>query len=234
MTERDHDDLNATDWLLDDRKSGLNRIIAMSTQTPPDTIVYPDRDEQPMSDNTLQFQWIVTIVGGLQALFRDRSDVFVAGDLLWYPVEGNNAIRTAPDAMVVFGRPKGYRGSYQQWREGDIPPQVVFEIVSPGNRAPEMTRKFRFYEHYGVEEYYLFEPELIGLAGWRRQGGGLEEIPEINGWQSPRLGTRFELAGGEFRIVRPDGLLFETYEDLHGRTERLAAQLRALGIEPEA
>ena len=30
-------------------------------------IVYPDNDGQPMSDNTLQFKWIVTIEGGLDA-----------------------------------------------------------------------------------------------------------------------------------------------------------------------
>jgi hypothetical protein len=34
-------------------------------------IVYPDSDGQPMCDNTLQFQWIVTLQGGLDALFRD-------------------------------------------------------------------------------------------------------------------------------------------------------------------
>ena len=72
--------------------------------------------------------------GGLDALFRDDPDVFVAGDLLWYPVEGDPKTRIAPDAMVVFGRPKGYRGSYKQWDEGGIAPQVVFEVLSPGNR----------------------------------------------------------------------------------------------------
>lgn len=82
---------------------------------------------------------------------------------LWYPVEGNNKIRLAPDAMVVFGRSKGdspeatlcERGSYRQWVEGGIAPQVVFEIVSPGNRMAEMSRKLHFYEQYGVEEYYI-------------------------------------------------------------------------------
>ncbi|MCU0875242.1 MAG: hypothetical protein MUE50_23160, partial [Pirellulaceae bacterium] len=74
-------------------------------------IEYPDSDGLPMSDNTLQFQWIVTLQGGLDALFRDDPDVFVAGDLLWYPVEGDNTVRAAPDVLVVFGRPKGYRGS---------------------------------------------------------------------------------------------------------------------------
>lgn len=65
-------------------------------------IIYPDRDGQPMSDNTKQFRWIVTIKENLELLFAEDPHVFVAGDLLWYPVEGNNAIRNAPDVMVVF------------------------------------------------------------------------------------------------------------------------------------
>src|SRR3982750_3155353 len=113
-------------------------------------IVYPDSEGQPMADNTLQFEWIPTIKGWLDAIFRDDPNVFVAGDLLWYPVEGDNTIRAAPDAMVVFGRPKGYRGSYQQWREDGIAPQVVFEVLSPGNRPMEMVRKHEFYQPYGV------------------------------------------------------------------------------------
>ena len=54
------------------------------------------------------------IQGGLDALFKDDINVFVAGGLLWYPVEGDNKIRQAPDVMVVFSRRKGKRGSYQQ------------------------------------------------------------------------------------------------------------------------
>ncbi len=108
-------------------------------------VVYPESDGQPMADNTVQFQWITTIKGGLDAVFMNDPNVFVAGDLLWYPVEGDNTIRRAPDVMVVFGRPKGHRGSYLQWREDNIAPQVVFEILSPGNRLGESERKFAFY-----------------------------------------------------------------------------------------
>jgi Uma2 family endonuclease len=39
----------------------------------------------------------------------------------------------APDVMVAFGVEKKDRGSYQQWKENNIAPQVVFEILSPGN-----------------------------------------------------------------------------------------------------
>src|SRR5687767_8818799 len=88
-------------------------------------IVYPERDGKPMADNTKQFLWIQTIEGNLQSLFRDRADVFVAGDNLWYPVEGELEIRQAPDVYVVFGRPKGHRGSYKQWEEDNVPLTVV-------------------------------------------------------------------------------------------------------------
>src|SRR5262245_2614308 len=113
-------------------------------------VVYPDSDGQPMSDNTRQVRYIVMIQGGLDDLFRDRSDVFVAGNNLWYPVENQPEVCTGLDVYVVFGRPKGDRGSYKQWEEDNLPPQVVFEVLPPGNRAGEMTRMFRFYERYGV------------------------------------------------------------------------------------
>lgn len=70
-------------------------------------IIYPDSDGQPMADHTKQFRWIVIIKENLEILFAPIEDLFVAGDLLWYPVEGDNTIRQAPDVMVVFGRPKG-------------------------------------------------------------------------------------------------------------------------------
>ena len=93
---------------------------------PKTDISYPDSDGQPMADNTKQFRWIVTIKENLELLFADQADVFVAGDLLWYPVEGDNKTRQAPDTLVVFGRPKGDRSSYQQWKENDIPPPGGF------------------------------------------------------------------------------------------------------------
>ena len=32
-------------------------------------VFYPETDGEPMADNTLQYEWIVTIKGGLDALF---------------------------------------------------------------------------------------------------------------------------------------------------------------------
>ncbi|MBD2178471.1 Uma2 family endonuclease [Pseudanabaena sp. FACHB-1998] len=205
---------------------------------PSQKIIYPDDDGLPMSNNTEQFDWIVTIKENLELLFSKDSNVFVAGDLLWYPVEGNNTIRTAPDAMVVFGRPKGRRGSYMQWVENDIAPQVVFEILSPGNRTSEMAKKLKFYERYGVEEYYLYDPSCIELTGWQRIGEDLEVIDVIDGWVSPRLGIRFDLSGEQLELYFPDGKKFTSLKDVSEqllkekqRADRLAERLRALGIE---
>ena len=210
-------------------------------------LVYPDSDGQPMADNTQQFRWIVLLKENLECLFAEDPQVFVAGDLLWYPVEGHPDIRVAPDAMVVVGRPKGDRGSYRQWEEGGVGPQVVFEVLSPGNTLKEMAKKQQFYDRYGVEEYYLYDPDRNDLTGFQRVNGQLEVIEEMAGWTSPRLGIVFALTDVDLEIYYPDGRRFLTTVELaqqaeqekqraeqeKQRADRLAAQLRALGVEPE-
>ncbi|MFO1430600.1 MAG: DUF874 family protein [Candidatus Competibacteraceae bacterium] len=203
---------------------------------PAKTIIYPDSDGKPMADNTKQFEWIVTIAGGLQALFADDPNVFVAGDLLWYPVEGDNKTRVAPDALVAFGRPQGHRGSYKQWEEGGVAPQVVFEVLSPGNTRKEMADKLAFYDRYGVEEYYLYDPDNGTLHGWQRQSGQLMAIAQMRGWVSPRLGVRFELEGMDLCLTAPDGRRFVSYVELMrwGESAQQWAEQEAQRAEQEA
>jgi Uma2 family endonuclease len=203
-------------------------------------IIYPDCDGQPMADNTKQFRWIVTIKENLEWLFAEDPNVFVAGDLLWYAVEGDNKTRVAPDALVVFGRPKGDRGSYKQWEEDNIPPQVVFEILSPGNTKAEMNRKLLFYDRFGVEEYYLYDPDHNDLSGWVRNEGFLDIIEPIHQWVSPRLKIRFELSKTDLEIYRPDEKRFLTYTAIAQKAElaeqkaaKLAEKLREIGIDPD-
>ena len=225
-------------------------------------VVYPESDGLPLSDNTRQFRWIMTIQGGLEAQYSSDANVFVAGNLLWYPVEGDNKTRTAPDVMVALGRLKGDRGSYRQWVEGDIAPQVVFEIVSPGNSAGVLTEKFNFYNRFGVEEYYLYDPDENQLDGWIRREGSLTRVDQMDGWVSPLLGIRFDLSGPELRVMGKAGEPFvptakalqqrneamqQRDEAMQAQTEaertaalareaneKLKAQLRQLGVEPEA
>jgi Uma2 family endonuclease len=193
-------------------------------------VFYPESDGKPIAENTVQFNWIERIKGNIEALFADNPDVFVAADNLWYPVEGNPSISVAPDVYVAFGRPKGDRGSYKQWEEGGIAPQVVFEIWSPGNTPVEITGKYRFYNRYGVEEYYCYTalPNRREFAGWIRDivTGQLEEIDMSQGvFVSPRLGIRFDTTSGELVIYHPNGEPFKSMVELN--QERIEAQRRA-------
>ena len=235
-------------------------MVQLHPSSQPD-VIYPDSDGQPMADNTKQFRWIVVLKENIELLLAGNPDVFVAGDLLWYPVEGSPTIRQAPDVLVAFGRPKGDRGSYKQWVEDNIPPQVVFEILSPGNRKSEMNRKLLFYDRYGVEEYYVYDPDTNTLSGWLRVDNFLDVIESMNEWVSPRLGIRFVQTSETLEIYQPSGQRFLSYVELAEqiaqaeqradqaeqradeaeqradeaaqRAERLANRLRTLGINPD-
>jgi Uma2 family endonuclease len=214
---------------------------------------FPDSNGKPMADNTEQYRWIVIIKENLEILFSDCPDVFIAGDLLWYPIRSRLIAPVAPDVMVAFGRPKGRRGSYKQWQEDNIPPQVVFEIRSPSNDAEETDRKLEFYDTYGVEEYYLYNPDNFQLDAWVRQGQHLAKVWQLDQWMSPRLGIRFEIGQGELELYRPDGQRFLTSVEMEQRiretetalqqerqranqerqrAEQLEDYLRSLGVDP--
>ena len=210
----------------------VQQLIPITTDTEYD-ITYPESDGKPMADNTIQFRWIVAIKENIEILFAAIADVFVAGDLLWYPVEKSPKC-LAPDAMVVFGVPKGDRRSYKQWEENNIAPQVVFEILSSSNTTKEMANKLLFYQRYGVEEYYIYDPIKVELTGLQRSGEDLEVIEEMHGWVSPRLGVRFELTPDKLEIYRPDGQRFLTFVELdqlreqeHQRAEQERQQKEA-------
>jgi hypothetical protein len=168
----------------------------------------------------------------MDAVFKDRPDVFVAGDLLWYPVKGRIDIRVAPDVLVAIGAPKEMRGSYIQFAENNLPPQVVVEILSPSNTAKEMAKKLAFYETYGVEEYYIYDPIKFIFSVYARHKDTLvlQEIGEE--WLSPILGVRWSMKNGILELYRPDGQPFLSYlellEEQNAAIEELQEQREAL------
>ena len=51
------------------------------------------------------------------------------------------------------------------------PPDLIVEILSPGNTNKEMKNKFRLYEESGVREYWLVEPnDRIVLIYYLKEG----------------------------------------------------------------
>ncbi|MCT7991629.1 Uma2 family endonuclease [Laspinema olomoucense] len=207
-------------------------------------ILYPDSDGKPIAENTLQYRWIVRLVTNLKQLLTEQV-AFVAGDLLWYPVrvERPPAPCQAPDAMVVLGRPDGDRGSYKQWEEDNIAPQVVFEILSPSNTMIEMAAKQNFYAQYGVLEMFFYDPQSHNFWGLHRATAQdrlnfiqSQDLP----WISPLLNIRFELSADGLAVYHPDGelfkepgQLFEERDKAQQERDKAFAKLRELGIDPE-
>ena len=227
---------------------------ALQRETKPE-VLYPDSYVELIAKNSIQYQHVIAIQVGLDAMLAHNPDVFVAADLLWYPVEGRPDIRITLDVMVAFGRPKGARGSYRQWEEDDVAPQVVFKITSPGATPAEMRSRRMFYNRYGVAEYYEYDPEIGMLDVWTRQKSVLRIAVFTDEWRSPLLGVTLKIeTNGDLGVYRLNGERFlrpveiKALADLaearaerernraekeRERAERLAAKLRELGIDPE-
>jgi Uma2 family endonuclease len=215
-------------------------------------IIYPIDNGEPLANDTEHLKWITFVKNGLDDWFGERQDVFVAADLLWYPVERRPDISKAPDVMVVLNHPAGDRSSYLQWEEGDRPPNIVFEFISKGNSADEMLEKHDFYSSFGCDEYFLYDYRRGKFRAFLRDGerGLLQQAADAEGsWSSPLLGMRFGLdEQGRLWIRRPDGKLMETQRQISARAEaeaqradeatqradQLAAKLREMGIDPDA
>ena len=177
----------------------------MTTLTIP-AVFYPESDGMPMADNALQFRWMSLLRWNAEALLRRDRNVLISADHLIYPVRGNASIRIAPDVYIAFGPEKGDRGSYRVWDEGNVFPQVIFEVYSPSNTHAEMQLKREFCARYGAEEFYIIYPEYPNDAeGWLRSGENFVRVAEINGFVSPRVGFRFVLDDGHLTVFGPDG-----------------------------
>ncbi len=215
-------------------------------------VVYPESDGEPTSDNTEQFDAIVTLRENLN---RVLPDAFVAGNILWYPVEGDPTTRIGPDVLVALGRPKGPRGSYLQWEEGGHVPDVVFEAWSPKNRFVHQLKKLRFYDKHGIVEFWTWDLVDRIFAAFVRREGSLEPVSTEDGWTSPLLGVHFEVVQGDLVITGPDGQRFRSMlevqqdeiaareaaasaarerDDAARERDALRQRLLALGVDPDA
>jgi hypothetical protein len=94
-----------------------------------------------------------------------------------------------------------------------------------------MRRKLKFYEQYGVEEYYEYDPDRGTIKGWLRRNGLLEPVAHMEGWISPLLGIRFSLEGIDLALYRPDGRRFETFVEIEQCAEAERQQGRKEGLQ---
>lgn len=134
--------------------------------------------------------------------------------------------------------------SYFLWEYGK-PPEVVIEVVS-NQKGEETRRKQREYARMGVTYYVIFDPlkqvQAEPLRGYALRDGVYSQTDP--GWL-PLVGMGLRLWRGVFEGQEDEWLRWcdqagnvipagaEHAEQERQRAERLAAQLRALGIEPQ-
>ena len=173
---------------------------------PPVTEVrYPESDGQPMAETDVHRKLLMDLDWTLRTFFRDAPQVYVAGNLLIYFVEGDPTQSVAPDVFAVKGVPKGNRRIYQVWREGKAP-DVVIELTSDSTRAEDLGRKRLLYADLGVKEYFLFDP--LGnylkppLRGYRLVGDEYAQMNETPLY-SAELGLELHPEGTALRLFDP-------------------------------
>ncbi len=223
---------------VDEKVAVEPRVEVVYVPLPP--VEYPESDGKPMAETDTHIQQLIYLREALNDYFRDDPNVYVAGNLFVYFVEGDPSQVVAPDIFVVKGVPKGDRRFFQVWKEGKAP-DVVFELTSRRTRYEDLGAKKGIYELLGVQEYFLFDPLgeylrpplmtfRLTPEGYRR----VEEEPPV----SRVLGLELRIEGNFLRLVdlRTGEKLLTPLEAQEARrqAERRAAEEAAARRKAEA
>jgi Uma2 family endonuclease len=136
--------------------------------------------------------------------------------------------------------PKKYR-SYFLWEYGK-PPDIVIEVVS-NREGGEDTSKVAAYARGRVPYYVIYDPEMLlsadvlrsyrlDVSEYRKMAGPID-FPTIGLGLRIWHGRYEDLDAGWVRWVDESDAPIPTGFEQRQRAERLAAQLRQLGVKPE-
>jgi Uma2 family endonuclease len=68
-------------------------------------------------------------------------------------------------------------------------PDLVVEILSPGTRRTDEITKRELYERFGVQEYWVVDPELDVVKVYRRGAGAFDKASELSAEKNDALTT---------------------------------------------
>lgn len=60
-------------------------------------------------------------------------------------------------------------------------PNLIIELLSPGNRNHDLERKFDLYERFGVTEYFIIDPLTKGVIHYVLQDKKYQKQPSLKG-----------------------------------------------------
>jgi Uma2 family endonuclease len=126
------------------------------------------------------------------------------------------------------------------WEEDGKYPDLIIELLSDTTAETDRTLKKELYQdRFRTHEYFWFSPDTLEFAGFRLVSQQYEAIaPNKAGrrW-SEMLNLYLGVQDGQLRYFNAQEQMIPTPEEgaeqAQQRAERLAEQLRSLGIEPE-
>ncbi|AUX25550.1 hypothetical protein SOCEGT47_060970 [Sorangium cellulosum] len=179
---------------------------------PPGEDELPYDDGEPMESERHRAQMDM-LIEVLKLFWRDRDDVFVAGNMAIYFSElqaKKNDFR-GPDVFVVLDTNRRERKSWVVWQEDGRTPDVVIELLSESTEAVDRGEKMRVYAKLlRVPEYYLFDPFSGAFEAYaldRATRSYVPVPPEANGdVVSACLGLRLGVRHGTYLGLEADWL----------------------------
>ena len=204
---------------------------------------------EPEMESSLHYAQLALLVACLEWLWRDRTDFFIGATLTIYfsREQLKNQGFRGPDFFLVKGTEKRPRRSWVVWEEGGRYPDVIIELLSTSTEKTDKNLKKALYQdRFRTPEYFLFSPEALTLTGYRLVNGQYEAIapnPYGHLW-SQALELSLGVQNDQLRYFTAEGNLVPTPEEaalqaesqaqaMADRAARLAAQLKAAGIEPD-
>jgi len=135
----------------------------MQVHEPLRAIEYPSSDGKPMGETDVHIQLIADVRFTLRNFFRATPDIYVATNLLLYYIEGNPRRFVVPDVFVARGVGNHQRRVYKIWEESRAP-EMVIEFSSRQTWREDVEEKWQLYEHLGIREYFIFDPDYDYLT----------------------------------------------------------------------
>jgi Uma2 family endonuclease len=219
--------------------------MAMTAQQLADLM--PDASQlesnEPEMESTLHYMQLALLVACLEWLWRERTDFFIGANLTIYfsREQLKNREFRGPDFFLVQQTQRRSRKSWVVWEEEGRYPDLIIELLSDATAKTDKSLKKTLYQdRFRTPEYFWFSPETLEFAGFRLVNQRYEAIAlNSEGWLwSEVLGLFLGVYEGQLRYFSAEGELIPTPEEAAAQAEeratRLAEQLKALGIEPEA
>ncbi|WP_353930999.1 Uma2 family endonuclease [Okeanomitos corallinicola TIOX110] len=208
-------------------------------------VIFPPGDlysDEPPVETELYLEQIMLLIKCIKWLWKNRNDFYAAGNLTIYysPNQKKSEYFRGPDFFVVLGTERKTRKSWVVWEEDGKYPNFILEILSPSTANTDREFKKQLYQDtFRTPDYFWFDPYTLEFAGFHLLDGEYQPLVanEKGHLWSHQLGLYLGIYDGLLRYFTAQGNLVPTPEESAEqeakKSERLAAKLRELNIDPD-